>query len=94
MKTASVNRLNQIGVLFESETEFAGHFGGSQIGFPVRKSPGAVRVESDYYSVAVFSSYLPELLGRIVSAVVPRAPANSPSASPFLIIRQPKYNGS
>ena len=32
--------------------------------------------------------------GRIVSAVVPRAPANSPSASPALIIRQPKYSGS
>ena len=32
--------------------------------------------------------------GRIVSAVVPRAPANSPSASPALIIRQPRYSGS
>ena len=32
--------------------------------------------------------------GRMVSAVVPRAPANSPSASPALIIRQPRYNGS
>ena len=32
--------------------------------------------------------------GRMVSAVVPRAPANSPSASPALIIKQPRYNGS
>ena len=32
--------------------------------------------------------------GRIVSAVVPRAPASSPSASPALIIKQPKYKGS
>ena len=32
--------------------------------------------------------------GRIVSAVVPRAPATSPSASPFFIIKQPKYSGS
>ena len=32
--------------------------------------------------------------GRIVSAVVPRAPANSPSASPALIIKQPRYKGS
>ena len=28
--------------------------------------------------------------GRMVSAVVPRAPASSPSASPFLIMRQPR----
>ena len=32
--------------------------------------------------------------GRMVSAVVPRAPASSPSASPALIIRQPRYKGS